>query len=175
MAMLSRVINVVKDNLYIARDAVGYARSLGVQVGEDCRLLGIRRGQFGTEPYLISIGNHVTITFGVSFITHDGGVWVLRRTYPNIDVFGRIVIQDNVFVGMNATLMPGVTVGSDSIVATGAVVTRDVPPGSIVAGVPAKVIGTVAEYETKSLAKAIHVRSLPYSEKRTAILTHLSD
>lgn len=173
VAMLSRVISRIRDDLQIARDAVGYARRIGVTVGEDCRMLGIKRGQFGSEPYLIRIGNHVTITSGISFITHDGGVWVLRPKYPDIDVVGRITIEDNVFIGMNATLMPGIVIGHDSVVATGSVVTREVPAGSIVAGVPAKVIGTVEDYEQKSLAKAIHVRSLPEAEKQAAILAHL--
>ncbi|WP_436054828.1 acyltransferase [Pseudarthrobacter oxydans] len=173
--MLSRIISRVRDNFDIARNPISYARRVGVQVGDDCRFLGVKRGQFGSEPYLISIGNHVTITSGTSFITHDGGVWVLRSKYPHIDVFGRITIGDNVFVGMNATLMPGVTIGGNSVVATGSVVTRDVPAGSIVAGVPARVIGTVEEYEKKSLAKALHVRGLPSRNKQAAVLAHLAE
>lgn len=172
--VLARIVNLIRDNLQIAKSPVDYARRIGVQVGEDCRMLGIKRAQFGSEPYLISIGNHVTITSGVSFITHDGGVWVLRPKYPDIDVVGRITIEDNVFVGMNATLMPGVTIGRDSVIATGSVVTRDVPRGSIAAGVPARVIGTVEEYEAKSLAKAIHVRSLSPDEKKAAVIRHLA-
>lgn len=174
VGILSRVTALIQDNILIARDPIAYARSVGVTVGEDCRMLGIKRAQFGSEPYLISIGNHVTITSGVSFINHDGGVWVLRPKYPDIDVFGRITVEDNVFIGMNATLMLGVTIGRDSVVATGAVVTRDVPPGSIVAGSPARVIRSIDEYEEKSLAKALHVRSLPSDEKRAAIMEHLS-
>lgn len=173
VAMLARIISRIKDDLNVAKDPVGYARKLGVIVGDNCRLVGIKRGQFGSEPYLIQIGNHVTIAAGTSFITHDGGVWILRSKYPDIDVFGSIRIEDNVFVGMNATLMPGVTIGHDSIVAAGSIVTRDVPPKSIVAGVPAKVIGSVDDYEKKMLAKAIHVRSLPPHEKRAAIKAHL--
>lgn len=171
--MLSRVISRIRDDLVIAKDPVAYARKIGVKVGKDCRLIGIKRGQFGSEPYLIRIGSHVTIASGTSFITHDGGVWVLRPEFPDIDVFGSITIEDNVFVGMNATLMPGITIGHDSVVATGSVVTRNVPPGSIVAGVPAKIIGTIEEYKRKTLANAVHVRSLPKNEKQAAILAHL--
>jgi acetyltransferase-like isoleucine patch superfamily enzyme len=169
----SRVIGLLKDNWLIAADPIAYARRVGVQVGDDCRLIGLKRAQFGSEPYLISIGNHVTITSGVSFTTHDGGVWVLRDKYPDIDVFGRITIEDNVFVGMNATILHGVTIGRDSIVAAGALVNRDVPPGSVVGGVPARHIRTIAEYEQKALAKAVHVRSLPPREKQAAIMEHL--
>lgn len=55
-----------------------------------------------------------------------------------------IIIEDDVWVGMNATILKGVRIGRGSVVAAGAVVTRDVPPLSIVAGVPARVIRTLA-------------------------------
>ena len=55
--------------------------------------------------------------------------------------FNPIIIYDNVFLGGNVTLCPGVKVGPNAIVAAGAVVTKDVPPGTIVGGVPARVIG----------------------------------
>lgn len=174
MGTILRAIGLLKDNLLIARNPVAYARSVGVQVGEDCRLIDIRRAQFGSEPYLISIGNRVTIASGVSFSTHDGGVSTLRHKYPDIDVFGKITIEDNVFVGMKATILPGVTIGRDSIIAAGALVNRDVPAGSVVGGVPARHICTIEEYEQKALAKAMHVRGLPPHEKQAAILEHLS-
>ena len=55
---------------------------------------------------------------------------------------GKIVIGNNVFVGTKVIIMHGVTIGDNSIIAAGAVVTKDVPSGSIVGGVPAKVIGS---------------------------------
>lgn len=58
-----------------------------------------------------------------------------------------IHIGKNVWVGANATVLPGVTIGDGAIVAAGAVVTKDVPPNTIVAGIPAKVIGQVTEEE----------------------------
>ena len=62
------------------RDPVDFARRLGVRVGHGCRFLGLKLGTFGTEPYLIKIGDHVTLTYGVKFINHDGGVWVFRES-----------------------------------------------------------------------------------------------
>ena len=54
-----------------------------------------------------------------------------------------IVIKRNAWIGAGATILPGVTVGENSIVAAGAVVSRDVPPNTVVAGVPAKVVKTL--------------------------------
>ena len=70
-----------------------YYRRLGVKIGS-----GFQAGshiEWGTEPFLIEIGNNVKITDNVRFITHDGGVFVLRNIYPDMehaDVFGKIVI-----------------------------------------------------------------------------------
>lgn len=60
-----------------------------------------------------------------------------------LDRVGKIDIRDNVFVGQGAILLPGVTLGPNAIVAAGSVVNRDVPPGSIVAGAPARVVGEI--------------------------------
>jgi acetyltransferase-like isoleucine patch superfamily enzyme len=51
-----------------------------------------------------------------------------------------VVIEDDIWIGANAVILPGLTIGHHSVVAAGAVVTKDVPPHSLVAGVPAKVI-----------------------------------
>ena len=64
--------------------------------------------------------------------------------------FGKIEICDNVFIGAGATIMYNVTIGSNCIVAAGAVVTKDVPSGSVVAGIPAKVIGSFEESKMKA-------------------------
>ncbi len=66
-----------------------------------------------------------------------------------VNVVGKIIIEDNVFVGSNSIIMPGVRIQKNSIVASGSVVTKDVQQGSIVAGVPAKKIGTIDSYLKK--------------------------
>lgn len=98
---------------------------------------------------LIRIHNNVRIASNVTFVTHDVTHSMLNcqlgenRYLENV---GCIEIMDNVFVGTNCTILNGVRIGPNAIVAAGAVVTKDVPPNSVVGGVPAKVICTMEEH-----------------------------
>jgi acetyltransferase-like isoleucine patch superfamily enzyme len=127
-----------------------YFRKQGVSIGEHCR---IYIESFGTEPYLVKIGNNCTITAGVAFITHDGSMDLFRKEIPDLNVFGKIEIKDNCFIGIGSIILYGVTIGKNSVVGAGSVVTRDVPPNTVVAGVPARVISGIEEYKEKSIAK----------------------
>jgi hypothetical protein len=71
------------------------------------------------------------------------------RFGTKLDSVGPIDIRDNCFIGYGAIIMPRVTIGPDSVVAAGAVVVKDVPPGVVVGGNPAKVICTLEELLTK--------------------------
>ena len=124
----------------------------GLQIARDCRVTGWVR--FGSEPYLISIAEHVTIAGGVTFITHDGATCVFRHRpgFGHVIKYKRIVVHHNCFIGSRSIILQGTSIGPDSVVAAGAVVTRDVPPGSVVAGSPARVIMTIDEYADKCLA-----------------------
>src|SRR5512133_657949 len=124
----------------------------GLQIADDCRLVSLPN--FGSEPYLISIGRHVTIASGVSFIAHDGGTWVFRDQpkYREVIRYGRIIIHDNCFIGYGSIIMPGVSIGPNAVVASGAVVTRDVPPNTVAGGVPARVLMPLEQYAEKCLA-----------------------
>ena len=127
-----------------------YFRKQGVQIGDHCR---IYVEGFGTEPYLVKIGNNCTVTAGVVFVTHDGSMELFRKEIPDLNVFGKIEIKDNCFIGIGSTILYGVTIGPNSVVGAGSVVTRDVPPNVVAAGVPARVISGIDEYRQKSIAK----------------------
>jgi len=127
-----------------------YWRKRGVQVGEGCSIIP---SVVATEPYLVKIGNHVTIAAGVEFVTHDGGVWLFRDQIPDLQVFGPIVIEDNCVIGMRAVIFPNVHIGRNSIVSAGSVVIGDVPPDTIVMGVPARPMGSVHKYKEKCLER----------------------
>ena len=94
----------------------------------------------------ITIGDNVLIGHNVVLATLDHNICVSKRA----ELFAApIVIEDNVWIGANVTIISGVTVGKGSIVAAGAVVTKDVPEYSIVGGIPAKVIRELTEEERK--------------------------
>lgn len=89
----------------------------------------------------VEIGSHVNLAQGITVtaLNHN-----FNDTNKRIDEQGvstnPVTIEDDVWIGANAVILPGVTIGNHSVVAAGAVVTKDVPPHSLVAGVPAKVI-----------------------------------
>lgn len=171
--MLKRYINRYRVWRYSCSSPAERGRMLNekyigeTKVGVGCEFYS-KFPPFGSEPYLVEIGNYVRVTDGVKFCTHDGGLWVLRNLnlLENADKFGRIIIEDNVHIGWNAMIMPNVTIGHDSIVGCGAVVTKDVPPRSVVAGVPAKVICSIDSYYEKNCNKVDFTKKYTYSEKK---------
>lgn len=163
--------SAVRRYMSFRRDPIAAARALGVRVGTNCRFLGVTPRTFGSEPYLISIGDHVTITGGVRFVTHDGGVWVLRDEHPDLDVIAPIKIGSNVFIGLNALLLPGVTLGDNTVVAAGSVVTRSFPGDGVLGGVPAKPIRALSDYKRAVLAAGVSTKGLSPDEKREYLLS----
>jgi carbonic anhydrase/acetyltransferase-like protein (isoleucine patch superfamily) len=147
--VIQRVARRAAAEVQLRLDPVRYFRRQGFRIGERCRLIHPTYGMLGTEPSLVTIGDHVTVSDGVLLVTHDGGVWVLRDRLGPVDVFGPITICDNVFVGARSVLLPGVTIGRGSLVGAGAVVTRSVPEDVVVAGSPARIVGTTSQYEER--------------------------
>jgi acetyltransferase-like isoleucine patch superfamily enzyme len=139
----------------------------GVKFGKECRFYSTN---FSTEPFLIEFGDHVTVTEGVKFITHDGGVWVFRNEYPNIELFGRIKIGNNVFIGLNSIILLNTEIGDNCIVAAGSIVKGKYDSNSIIGGVPAKVIGNINDYYLKNLQQFTHIRNLSPDDKKSKIL-----
>ncbi|MEK8085856.1 acyltransferase [Aquabacterium sp. A3] len=172
-------MNLIKELIYrkilFRGNDAEFCRHLGAKVGKRTLIKTRPSELLGSEPYLVEIGDHVEITSGVRFITHDGGVWVLRDQNPEVDVFGKIVIGDNVFIGFNAILMPGVVVGDNCIIGAGSVVTKSVPSNSVVAGVPAKIIRRIDEYKISSLEKSLGTKNLSPREKRKYLIAHFSE
>lgn len=169
-----KILNYLKRTLSSPSKFPLYMREMGVEIGEGCHVYNTVK--FFGEPYLIKIGNHVRINAGVELITHDGGLWVLRnlqKRFEKADLFGKIVIEDNVHIGTNAIIMPGVTIGRNSIVACGAVVTKSAPPNSVIAGVPAKVIESIEEYADKVAPYCVSTKGMSKAEKKGYIISNI--
>ena len=89
----------------------------------------------------ITIGSHVNLAQGITItaLNHNFDDSEKRIDQQGIST-KEVVLEDDIWVGANAVILPGVTIGKHAVVAAGAIVTKDVPPHSLVAGVPAKVI-----------------------------------
>lgn len=98
-----------------------------------------------THCFLITIGDDVTMSIRVTVMAHDAST---KKTLGYTKI-GQIHIGNHVFVGANATILPGVIIGDYAVIGAGSIVTHDVPTRTVVAGVPAKVICGVDEFMDK--------------------------
>lgn len=134
------------------KNKIQYLRKQGMRVGRDCRIMN-GYTDFGTEPYLISLGNHVSISAGTKFVTHEGAHWVLKgidnEKYKDSFNYGRIIVKDNVFIGNNCIILKGVEIGENCIIGAGSVVTKSLEENGVYAGVPARRICSLEEWQRK--------------------------
>lgn len=144
--MIREVLRLALNTARLYRDPVRYFRSQGVEIGEDVEIFGANLFTFGSEPYLVSIGNQVTVSHKVDFITHDGGLRIARSKYPGAYLYGRIQVADRCFLGAHCVLLPGARVGAGSVIGSGSIVAGEIPPGVVAIGAPAKPVKTVEDY-----------------------------
>ena len=107
--------------------------------------------------------------------TRMGGGNVARHIFPNFDVFGKITVEDNAYIGAAAQIMPGVTIGAGALVAAGSIVTKSVPKGMVVAGNPARVICSVDDYIKRNLPYNLNTKNLSGKDKRKYLLSLTDD
>ena len=152
--MLKRMCNMI----YLYKYRKTWNRMLGVQyidgggaivgtrvVGDYSNIILHKNSQINDGCYLIAkakieIGNNSTLAYRVTILTSadpNGPENALSTLYPA--KIEPVIIGDDVWIGANSTILPGVTIGDFSVVAAGSVVTKDVPSGVLVAGVPAEI------------------------------------
>ncbi len=118
-----------------------------VVIGDNTRI-----GLHNTIIGPVTIGSHVNLAQGITVtaLNHNYADGTHRIDEQGIST-SPVDIADDVWVGANAVILPGVTIGRHSVVAAGAVVTNDVPPFSLVGGVPARVLKTLAEIKSHDI------------------------
>lgn len=152
---------------YARKHPVEYAKKIGVNMKGKVQIYGTI--SWGSEPWIITLGDNVHLTHGVKFVTHDGGTLIFRHIVPDLEITKPIIVGNNVYMGIDAIIMPGVQIGNNVIVGAGAIVTKSVPDNSVVAGVPAKVIKTTDEYFEKLKKESLHLGHLKGKEKDLAL------
>lgn len=146
--------------LYTLRSGVKraqYLKDKGIfaHIGEGC---SFQDRQLPLYPNLIKFGNNVHTASNIGFVTHDIAYKMLNKKYAEEckesgkkykERVGCIEVGDNVFIGSGTRILYDVKIGSNVIIGSGSVVNRDVPDNTVVAGVPAKQIGTFEEFVAK--------------------------
>jgi acetyltransferase-like isoleucine patch superfamily enzyme len=127
---------------------------------------------WSTEPWIITLGNNVHITDGVKFVTHDGGTLLFRNITPDLEITKPIIVGNDVYIGNNVIILPGVTIGNKVIIGAGTIVTRNIPDNSLVVGIPGRVIKTADEYYEKIKKESLHLGHLRGQEKDKALMEY---
>lgn len=177
--MFKKIINRIK--YYYANRSklakVEYLRKQGAIIGDGTEL-NCSTTAFGTEPYLIEVGRLCLFAAGVQFFTHDGGVAVLNRlnvfgSGVEKDKMGRIKIGNNVYIGTNALVMPGVEIGDNCVIGAGAIVSKNIPSNSVAVGVPAKVICSIEEYAERAMKKTYATAGMTKEQKKNFLINNV--
>lgn len=168
--MIGRIIRKIYIAFFVRSDKqkIKYLTKKGTKIGENTSLIcGIN--SFGSEPYLIEIGNNCLISSEVMFMTHDGGLSVLNNlNYFDIkmDKLAPIKVGNNCFIGARSVIMPGVKIGDNCVIGLGSIVTKDVESNSVVCGVPARKIKTIDEYYKGIKEYTYPTYNMNYKEKK---------
>lgn len=139
-------MNWIKEFIYRLRGEYTTEKliRMGMKVGKNFgRLNGVILDP--SHCWLIEIGDNVTMAPRVHILCHDAST----KQFLNYTKIGRVTIGDNVFIGAESVVLPGVIIGSNVIIGANSTVTHDIPDNSVAAGSPARVICTLEEYLEK--------------------------
>lgn len=143
-------MNYIKELVYRLRGEYTTEKliKMGMKVGENfTRLTGVILDP--SHCWLIEIGNNVTMAPRVHILCHDAST----KNFLAYTKVGRVIVGDNVFIGTESVVLPGVTIGNNVVVGANSTVTHDVPDNVVVAGTPARVICSLDEYIKKEKKK----------------------
>lgn len=158
---------------------IQYYRKLGMTIGEDTHIFS---RLISSEPFLISIGKNVTISTGVSLLTHDASVGAIVGRHVYSDIVGPITIGNNCFIGANSIILPGVRIPDNSIVAAGSVVTKTVVnhlddytihnEGFVIGGNPAVYICKTKDFLRKREKNFLKLHGLSLDKRKEYIMNN---
>lgn len=133
---------------------VNYLRSLGMVIGDDTVIYAPTKCEIDTtRPWMIELGRNVSITEGVTILTHGYDWSVFKGVHGDVlGSAGHVHIGNNVFIGMNSTILKGVTIGDNVIIGAASIVTKDIPANSVAVGNPCHVISDIDTYLMKRRA-----------------------
>lgn len=139
-------MNVIKEFIYRFRGEYTTEKliSMGMKVGKNFgRLNGVILDP--SHCWLIEIGDNVTLAPRVHILCHDAST----KQFLNYTKIGRVTIGNNVFIGAESVVLPGVTIGSNVVIGANSTVTHDIPDNTVAVGSPARVLCSLEEYLQK--------------------------
>lgn len=141
---------------------IKYLKAQGMRIGNNCRIFC---DISTSESYLVEIGDNVTVSGNVTLITHDASI---QKAMPDVtDLFGKIKIGNNCFIGHGAIIMYGVTIPDNTIIAAGSVVTKSISVGGkIVGGNPARIIGDIESFAERYKENAVNIKGMTTEDKK---------
>ncbi len=125
----------------------------GLKIGENCYIADDVIFD-SSHVWHISVGDNVTISSGVRILAHDAST----KRHLGYTKIGKVSIGHNIFIGAGTTILLGISIGDNSIVGASSVVTKNVPPNTVVAGNPAMIISTLDEFLAK---RSLEMEKLP--------------
>ena len=145
MSIKDKIRKLVRGGVTPEQAAIDYALKKGLKVGKNFQY---NSGYpiDGNWPWLIEIGDDVTLATGVKLLAHDASTAKIDGVRTKIR---KVVIGNNVFIGANSIVLPNTTIGNNVVIGAGSVVAKDVPSNTVVAGNPAKTICSFEEYSKK--------------------------
>ena len=157
MGIKQAINKIVMGPKASSQDYVNYLRSNGMVIGNNTVIYSPNNCVIDqTRPWMIEIGDNVSITTGVTILTHGYDWSVFKGIYGDVlGSAGRVKIGNNVFIGMNSTILKGVTIGNNVVIGANSLINKNVPDNSVVVGNPQRVVCDIDSYLEKRRAAQV--------------------
>ncbi|RHB12405.1 acyltransferase [Collinsella sp. AM41-2BH] len=157
MGIKQAIKKIVMGPKASSQDYVNYLRSNGMVIGNNTVIYSPNNCVIDqTRPWMIEIGDNVSITTGVTILTHGYDWSVFKGIYGDVlGSAGRVKIGNNVFIGMNSTILKGVTIGNNVVIGANSLINKNVPDNSVVVGNPQRIVCDIDSYLEKRRAAQV--------------------